>query len=156
MKNILPFTYILALALATEVSAANEASEKAKHKIGVYGWLPVIDADSTVDGGTAPIDFSAKDTLDNLDGAFSGRYEYLSPDNIGFYTEFQWVSLKVDDDVGPLSIDADIEQITVDLGAFYRLDLRDGAYFDTMLGFVTSTLNKKLMLSPRARYRLKT
>ena len=74
---------------AQETNSSVDKDNKGKHKIGIYGWLPKVDADATVDGGTAPIDLSAKDVLDNLDGAFSARYEYLNQENIGFYSDFQ-------------------------------------------------------------------
>lgn len=141
-KTILLFT------LATLSCAISAEQDKTKHKIGFYGWLPKIDADSTVEGGTAPLDFSTKDVLNDLDGAFSGRYEYLNSNNLGFYTEFQWVSLHVNEGVGPSEINADIEQITADLGMFYRLNLKNGAYFDTMLGLRYVDLKQKITVKP--------
>mgnify|MGYP000117644506 CR=1 FL=1 len=144
LKKILPLTCLCASIFAAEEGESYKSVEKGKHKIAFYGWLPAIDADSTVDGGTAPIDFSAKDVFDNAEGAVFTRYEYLSPDNIGYYADFQWVNITGDTTEGPLGVDADIEQITADLGAFYRLNLRDGAFFDAMLGIRYVDLKQKV------------
>ncbi|MDD7983821.1 hypothetical protein PQO01_02520 [Lentisphaera marina] len=84
LRYLIPLSFMLTSPLIAEEYDSVEKAPKGKHKIGVYGWVPKVDADSTVDGGTAPIDLSAKDVLDNLSGAFSGRYEYLRHDKIGY------------------------------------------------------------------------
>jgi hypothetical protein len=146
-KRIITLSCLVTSVLSAAEGETYSSVEKAppgKHKIALYGWLPAIDADSTVDGDTAPIDFSAKDILDNAEGAVFTRYEYLRHDNIGYYADFQWVNITGDSTVGPLDIDADIEQITVDLGAFYRLNLKNGAFFDSMLGIRYVDLKQKV------------
>ena len=93
MKNPL-FCFANLILITTFCHFGGAAKAESEEYFGVYstkteGWdltltpymfVPVsVSAESTVNGGTVPLDLNLSDTLNLFNGAFAGRFESRSP-----------------------------------------------------------------------------
>lgn len=90
-----------------------------------YFWMPSLDFDATVAGGTVHLDMDFGDVIDNFDVfGFSGRIEAWKG-KWGLFFDGQYVALDADFKLttpGPgLGVGVDIEDTVLDFGMAYKL-----------------------------------
>lgn len=99
-------------------------TEKWEFEVTPYLWLPKIDARSTVNGQTQPLDLTFKDIFDNFDlFGISGRFEAWKG-KWGLLFDGMYVDLDGDFSPPPQILDkvkADITQGNLDIALSYRL-----------------------------------
>jgi hypothetical protein len=142
--SLVMLCHALALGLViTQVDAAEAAANDPPPYFGVYNdpvkpwdltftpyvFVPArVDADSTVDGMTTPLNLDMSDTLKLFSGAFAGRFEaYNHERRYGAFVDGSWMRLRGGGDLPtptpaplPDSVDVEIQEVYVDFGLSYR------------------------------------
>jgi hypothetical protein len=115
------------LVMNVSITRAENLSSSWEFETGIYAFIPgYVNGDSTVDGGTVPLDLDMSDVFDILDFAAAGRFEgwkdTQSGDDsaFGFVVDVSYVSLKPGATAGGGSVEVDIKQVYVDALAGYR------------------------------------
>lgn len=89
-------------------------------KVTPYLWALAVDGNATVKGQKSDVDMSFSDIVDNLNFGLFGAVE-AQKGRFGVLFNGMYAMLEADNDVGPLSIDANVDLGIVESSVFYRL-----------------------------------
>lgn len=118
------FIAVLAICGSTHGSSPARADElipeTRRFKATPYLWAMSVDGNTTVKGQKSDVDMSFSDIVDKLNFGLFGALE-AQKGRFGVFLNGMYAKLEADNDVGPLSIDANVDLGLVESGAFYRL-----------------------------------
>ncbi len=126
----------LALVLLAALAGAGEAvaDDGWEWSITPYGWLSDISEDLLIDGSVVGgNDLSVSDVLDKLEGSLMLHVEGMG-ERWGVFGEIFYVDIRDEEVVDLLTIDAEIEETTLELGVVWRASSSDDRAFDVLLG----------------------
>jgi opacity protein-like surface antigen len=104
----------------TELEKTAPKSDPWRFGVALIGWGPGISGDVTVRGRQADVDVRLDELLDHLKGIAMLGFE-LRKEKFGFYAQPNWIKLKADGNVGPLSSTVEEKLWIVDAAGFYQL-----------------------------------
>ncbi|MHC4557999.1 MAG: outer membrane protein [Planctomycetota bacterium] len=131
MENVKKVTMVVTILVVGFVCSSSYGQEEIdggngwKISVTPYFFAPDIDAKSTVNGGTAKLDLSFSDILDDFDVfGLSGRVEMWKGD-WGLFFDGAYLSLESDFRIvtpAPvIDVDVEVEDATLDFGMAYKL-----------------------------------
>jgi len=109
------------LGLSTVLPFALHASEEDggfDHTVNIYIWGAGLDGDTGGGAGSAPVDISFNDILDNMEGAFMGNYR-AKRNQWAFNLDYIYLNLSPDSDKPPAEMN--LKQHILELSAGYEL-----------------------------------
>jgi len=100
------------------------ADKKWAFSVTPYLWMVGLDGDMTVMGVKSDVDVDFGDILDNLDFAFSVHME-AKRGKWGLFFDPTYITGSMDGDVGPTSVDVEVDFALIEFGGFYEVLDRD-------------------------------
>jgi hypothetical protein len=148
--TVLSMALLLIFTLAYSQSEASD-SKKWEFQVTPYFFAPSVDADTTVDGATVPLDLSFSDILDDFDVfGLSARVE-ANKGKWGFIFDGMYIDLDGDFSIEippPITgVDVDIEQTVLDFAVSYRVVETPKLVFDPIVGARYTYLKQKINLN---------
>ncbi|MEM7224547.1 MAG: hypothetical protein AAF495_16330 [Pseudomonadota bacterium] len=116
---------LLAAALAaTPAAAAEEPADGLtqggwRFNVAPYVWFISVEGDMTIKGLESEVDASFSDIWNNLNIGFFGRVE-AQKGPVAIYGDVIYADLEMENSIGPLSVDADIDLLVFDFGVAYE------------------------------------
>jgi hypothetical protein len=110
---------ILVIGLIGLTAYAEDSSSNSNWEFSLapmYLWAVSINGDQTVKGNEVDLDVPFSDIFDNLNGALTVHFEGLYQQRWGFYSDFNYIVLEMDDG----ATDIDFTEIMFELAGFYR------------------------------------
>lgn len=131
MKNVKNITIVLTILIVGLICSSVYGQEEVaggdewQVEVTPYFWMPSLDFDATVAGGTVHLDMDFGDVIDNFDVfGFSGRIEAWKG-KWGLFFDGQYVDIDADFELttpGPgLGVGVDIKETILDFGMAYKL-----------------------------------
>ncbi len=140
MKKLIPSIVTLCAAILICTPAFAQETDKAWNfsLSPFYFWGTAIDGTQTVKGQKTDLDVSFTDIFDNLEGILTFHFEGIHKQKIGFFVDFSWLNLGVDESIAPgVMLEVDYTGIYAELGGFYRI--RKGSNDFDFLGGIRYT-----------------
>ena len=106
----------------------------------MYLWAVSIDGEQTVRGNKADLDISFSDIWDNLDGALIFHFEGLYDQQLGFFTDLNYIALDPKESTPAGDVEIDFTEILFEFGGYYRFT-RGIHAIDALLGLRYSSMD---------------
>ena len=148
--TVLSMALLLIFSLAYGQSEASD-SKTWEFQVTPYFFAPSLDADSTLDGATVPLDLSFSDILDKFDvfglsvraEAWKGKWGFIFD---GSYTDIDG-DFSIQDPPPITGVEVDIEQGALDFAFSYRIVETPKLIFDPIVGARYAYLKQDITLS---------
>jgi hypothetical protein len=112
-------SFVLSLfALEVYAGCCDEPSDTWQIKFIPYGWFAGADGDITAGGVTRSFDADFDDIFDKLNIGLMGRVEAWR-NRWGITTDFLYLDLESESQIGPVTVDADSELFSLEFGGGY-------------------------------------